>query len=183
MARAIVLNAKLRRTGICGAAETLLLDRACVATHLAPIITDLLQAGCEVRGDETVQKVDERVRAASEEDWYTEYLDSIIAVRVVADVDAAIAHIARYGSAHTEAIVTANASRPRASCSRWTAPSCCTTLPRNSRRRRIRDGRGDRHLHRSLPRQRSGGRGAADQLQVRGARRRAAAAVAGVGWR
>ncbi|MEJ0005745.1 MAG: glutamate-5-semialdehyde dehydrogenase [Steroidobacteraceae bacterium] len=110
MARGIVLNAKLRRTGICGAAETLLVDRACVATHLAPLIQDLLAAGCEVRGDATVLKVDERVRAATEEDWYTEYLDSIIAVAVVNGVDAAVAHIARYGSAHTDAIVTANAA-------------------------------------------------------------------------
>jgi glutamate-5-semialdehyde dehydrogenase len=110
VARAIVLNAKLRRTGICGAAETLLVDRGCVATHLAPLVEDLLSAGCEVRGDATVRQVDERVRAATEEDWYTEYLDSIIAVRVVDDVDAAIAHIARYGSAHTESIVTANAA-------------------------------------------------------------------------
>ncbi len=110
MARSIVLNAKLRRTGICGAAETLLVDRACVATHLAPLIQDLLGAGCEVRGDATVQGVDARVRAATEEDWYTEYLDSIIAVRVVKGVDEAIAHIARYGSAHTDAIVTANAA-------------------------------------------------------------------------
>lgn len=110
MARSIVLNAKLRRTGICGAAETLLVDQACVATHLAPLIKDLLEAGCEVRGDATVQSVDPRVRAASEADWYTEYLDSIIAVRVVDGVDAAIAHIARYGSAHTESIVTADAA-------------------------------------------------------------------------
>jgi glutamate-5-semialdehyde dehydrogenase len=110
MARAIVLNAKLRRTGICGAAETLLVDRACVATHLAPLVQDLLAAGCEVRGDVTVQQVDGRVRAATDEDWYTEYLDAIIAVRVVEGVDAAVAHIARYGSAHTEAIVTANAA-------------------------------------------------------------------------
>jgi glutamate-5-semialdehyde dehydrogenase len=109
MARAIVLNAKLRRTGICGAAETLLVDRACVATHLAPLVKDLLEAGCEVRGDATVQKVDERVRVANDADWFTEYLDSIIAVRVVAGVDEAIAHIAHYGSAHTESIVTANA--------------------------------------------------------------------------
>jgi glutamate-5-semialdehyde dehydrogenase len=109
MARAIVLNAKLRRTGICGAAETLLVDRACVATHLAALVKDLLEAGCEVRGDATVQQVDERVRAATEADWFTEYLDSIIAVRVVAGVDEAIAHIAHYGSAHTESIVTANA--------------------------------------------------------------------------
>jgi glutamate-5-semialdehyde dehydrogenase len=108
MARAIALNAKMRRTGICGAAETLLIDEACVATHLAPVIGDLLEAGCEVRGDATVQKVDPRVRPASEDDWYTEYLDAIIAARVVAGVDAAIAHIARYGSAHTESIVTGN---------------------------------------------------------------------------
>jgi glutamate-5-semialdehyde dehydrogenase len=110
MARGIVLNAKLRRTGICGAAETLLVDRANVATQLGPLVKDLLDAGCEVRGDATVQEVDARVRAATEEDWYTEYLDSIIAVRVVDGVDAAIAHIARYGSAHTESIVTGNAA-------------------------------------------------------------------------
>ena len=108
MARTIVLNAKMRRTGICGAAETLLVDEGCTATHLAPIIGDLLAAGCEVRGDATVQRVDPRVRPASEDDWYTEYLDAIIAARVVAGVDAAIAHIARYGSAHTESIVTEN---------------------------------------------------------------------------
>jgi glutamate-5-semialdehyde dehydrogenase len=108
MARTIALNAKMRRTGICGAAETLLIDRACVATHLMPIVRDLLDAGCEVRGDATVQQADARVRAASEDDWYTEYLDAIIAARVVDGVDAAIAHIARYGSAHTESIVTEN---------------------------------------------------------------------------
>jgi glutamate-5-semialdehyde dehydrogenase len=110
MARGIVLNAKLRRTGICGAAETLLVDRGAVATHLGPLVKALLDAGCEVRGDATVQQVDARVRAATEADWYTEYLDAIIAVRVVNDVDEAIAHIARYGSAHTESIVTGNAA-------------------------------------------------------------------------
>ena len=110
MACAIVVNAKLRRTGICGAAETLLVDRACVATHLAPLVKALLDGGCEVRGDVTVQKVDARVRSASEEDWRTEYLDAIIAARVVDGVDAAIEHIHRYGSAHTESIVTANAA-------------------------------------------------------------------------
>ena len=108
MARTIAVNAKMRRTGICGAAETLLVDRACVATHLAPVVLDLLEAGCEVRGDATVQKVDSRVRAATEDDWYTEYLDAIIAARVVDGVDAAVAHIAKYGSAHTETIVTEN---------------------------------------------------------------------------
>jgi glutamate-5-semialdehyde dehydrogenase len=110
MARAIVMNAKLRRTGICGAAETLLVDEACATTHLAPIVRDLLDAGCEVRGDEAVQAVDPRVRPAVEEDWYTEYLDAVIAARVVKGVDAAIAHIARYGSAHTESIVTDDAA-------------------------------------------------------------------------
>jgi glutamate-5-semialdehyde dehydrogenase len=109
MARSIALNAKMRRTGICGAAETLLVDSACAATHLAPIVRDLLDAGCEVRGDAAVRNVDARVRAATEQDWYTEYLDAIIAARLVDGVDAAIAHIARYGSAHTECIVTGNA--------------------------------------------------------------------------
>jgi glutamate-5-semialdehyde dehydrogenase len=108
MARAIAVNAKMRRTGVCGAAETLLIDRGCAATHLAPLVRDLLQAGCEVRGDATVQQADPRVRPAREADWYTEYLDAIIAARVVEGVDAAIAHIARYGSAHTESIVTGN---------------------------------------------------------------------------
>jgi glutamate-5-semialdehyde dehydrogenase len=106
MARAIVLNAKLRRTGICGAAETLLVDEGCAETHLAPIVRDLLDAGCEVRGDAAVQAVDSRVRPAIEDDWYTEYLDAVIAAKVVRDVDAAIGHIAKYGSAHTESIVT-----------------------------------------------------------------------------
>ncbi|MGH8136932.1 MAG: glutamate-5-semialdehyde dehydrogenase [Steroidobacteraceae bacterium] len=108
MARTIALNAKMRRTGVCGAAETLLVDRACAGTHLAPIVSDLLEAGCEIRGDATVQKVDSRVQRASEDDWYTEYLDAIIAARVVDGVDAAIAHIKTYGSAHTESIVTEN---------------------------------------------------------------------------
>ena len=108
MARTIAVNAKMRRTGICGAAETLLIDRACVGTHLAPIVQDLLNAGCEVRGDATVQKADARVRPATEDDWYTEYLDAIIAARVVDGVDEAVAHIAKYGSAHTETIVTDN---------------------------------------------------------------------------
>jgi glutamate-5-semialdehyde dehydrogenase len=106
MARAIVQNAKLRRTGICGAAETLLVDEGCAATHLAPIVHDLLDAGCEVRGDAAVRAVDPRVRPATEDDWYTEYLDAVISTRVVSGVDAAIAHIAKYGSAHTESIVT-----------------------------------------------------------------------------
>jgi glutamate-5-semialdehyde dehydrogenase len=106
MARAIVLNAKLRRTGVCGAAETLLVDAAAVRTHLAPLVRELLEAGCEVRGDAATRAVDPRVTAATETDWYTEYLDAVIAVRVVDGVDGAIEHIARYGSDHTESIVT-----------------------------------------------------------------------------
>ena len=106
MARAIVLNAKMRRTGVCGAAETLLVDRRCADTHLAPLVKALLDAGCEVRGDTDAARVDERVRNAVEQDWYTEYLDAIIAVRVVDGVDAAIAHIGTYGSQHTDCIVT-----------------------------------------------------------------------------
>jgi glutamate-5-semialdehyde dehydrogenase len=110
MAKDIVLNAKLRRTGVCGSAETLLVDRACAATHLAPLLRMLLDAGCEVRGDEASAGVDERVRPATEQDWYTEYLDAIIAARVVDDVDAAIAHIRQYGSQHTDCIVTDDAA-------------------------------------------------------------------------
>jgi len=106
MATRIVLNAKMRRTGICGSAETLLVDRACAATHLKPLIKSLLDAGCEVRGDEASAQTDARVKPATEQDWYTEYLDAIIAVRAVEDVDAAIAHIAQYGSQHTDCIVT-----------------------------------------------------------------------------
>ena len=106
MARAIVLNAKMRRTGICGAAETLLVDESAAASHLAPIIGDLIEAGCEVRGDEAARAADDRVVAASLEDWDTEYLEPIISVKVVDGVGGAIAHIARHGSHHTEAIVT-----------------------------------------------------------------------------
>jgi len=110
MARRIVLNAKLRRTGVCGSAETLLVDAACARTHLAPIVRDLLDAGCEVRGDAAVREVDARVKPAAEEDWYAEYLDAIIAARVVDGVDAAIDHIGQYGSSHTDSIVTADAT-------------------------------------------------------------------------
>lgn len=106
MAREIVLNAKLRRTGVCGSAETLLVDQACARSHLAPLVSTLLDAGCAVRGDAKTQAVDARVTAATEADWATEFLDSIIAVKVVPDIETAIAHIERYGSHHTEAIVT-----------------------------------------------------------------------------
>jgi glutamate-5-semialdehyde dehydrogenase len=104
MAKAIVLNSKMRRTGVCGAAETVLIDRA--SCLLAPIIRTLSDAGCEVRGDDAARAADDRVKPASEEDWSTEYLAPIVALRVVDGVDEAIAHIARYGSQHTDSIVT-----------------------------------------------------------------------------
>jgi glutamate-5-semialdehyde dehydrogenase len=106
MAKAIALNAKMRRTGVCGAAETLLVDRAGADKLLKPLITMLIEAGCEVRGDAEVMSVDRRVKPASEADWSTEYLDAILTAGVVDGVDAAIAHIERYGSHHTDAIVT-----------------------------------------------------------------------------
>jgi glutamate-5-semialdehyde dehydrogenase len=106
MAKTIVLNAKMRRTGVCGAAETLLVDRAAAPIHLEPLVEMLIEAGCEVRGDSDTQRADSRVKPASEDDWSTEYLDAVIAVKVVDGLDAAIDHIARYGSQHTEAIVT-----------------------------------------------------------------------------
>lgn len=110
MAKTIVLNAKMRRTGVCGAAETLLIDRAATGTHLKPLIEMLLNAGCDIRGDAAVQAIDTRVNPANEQDWSTEYLDAIIAAKVVDGVDAAIAHIERYGSHHTDAIITADAA-------------------------------------------------------------------------
>ncbi|WP_174799998.1 glutamate-5-semialdehyde dehydrogenase [Microvirga aerophila] len=106
MAKGIVLNAKMRRTGVCGSAETLLVDRACAATHLKPLVAMLLDAGCAVRGDEAVQAADPRVSPATEEDWRTEYLDAVISARVVDGLDAAIAHVEHYGSHHTDSIVT-----------------------------------------------------------------------------
>ena len=110
MARKIVVNAKLRRTGVCGATETVLIDRACAATHLAPIVGDLLDKGCEVRGDVPTQASDGRVKAAVDTDWGHEFLDAIVAIRVVDGLDEALAHIRRYGSAHTDAIVTDDAT-------------------------------------------------------------------------
>jgi glutamate-5-semialdehyde dehydrogenase len=106
MAKSIVLNAKMRRPGVCGAAETLLVDRRGATATLRPLVEMLIDAGCEVRGDETVQRTDPRVRPATDEDWDTEYEDAIIAAKVVDGVDEAIAHIHNHGSHHTDAIVT-----------------------------------------------------------------------------
>jgi glutamate-5-semialdehyde dehydrogenase len=109
MAKNIVVNAKMRRTGVCGAAETLLVDRAAEKTHLKPLVEALIAAGCEVRGDAATQAVDARVKPATEDDWSTEYLDAIIAAKVVDGVDEAIDHIEHYGSSHTDSIVTDDA--------------------------------------------------------------------------
>ncbi|HEY8333801.1 MAG TPA: glutamate-5-semialdehyde dehydrogenase [Tardiphaga sp.] len=110
MAKSIVLNAKMRRPGVCGAAETLLVDRAVASTHLKPLVEMLIDAGCEVRGDAAVQGVDARVKPASDEDWDTEYEDAIIAAKVVDGVDGALTHIQQHGSHHTDAIVTEDAA-------------------------------------------------------------------------
>src|SRR5260370_27309879 len=106
MAKSIVLNAKMRRNGVWGAAETLLVDRASANANLKPLVEMLIDSGCEVRGDDAVQRIDARVKPASDEDWDTEYLDAIIAAKVVDGVDGAIAHIQNHGSHHTDAIVS-----------------------------------------------------------------------------
>ncbi len=106
MARRVTLNAKMRRTGICGATETVLVDKNVADSHLCTIVADLLDAGCEVRGDDRTQQCDSRVRAATDDDWGHEFLDAIVAIRIVDDIDAALEHIRRFGSGHTEAIIT-----------------------------------------------------------------------------
>jgi len=110
MAKRVVVNAKMRRPGICGAAETLLVDRALAGTHLAPLVAALIDARCEVRGDEAAQAADARVIAAKPEDWDTEYLDAIISVAVVDGLEGALAHIAAHSSQHTESIITDDAA-------------------------------------------------------------------------
>ncbi|MDR1828644.1 MAG: glutamate-5-semialdehyde dehydrogenase, partial [Methylobacteriaceae bacterium] len=108
MSLKVLRNAKLRRTGICGATETLLVDEGCAPTHLAPLVQMLLDAGCEVRGDERTRQVDPRVTPAVEEDWSAEYLAAVISAKVVKDIHEAVDHIEHYGSHHTDAIITAD---------------------------------------------------------------------------
>ena len=105
-ARQIAFNAKMRRTGVCGAMETLLVDRAVAEDLLPPILGDLHKAGCEIRGDDAVRALDKAAKPATEQDWFIEYLDAILAVKVVDGLDGAIRHINHYGSHHTDAIVT-----------------------------------------------------------------------------
>ncbi len=114
MAKNIAVNAKMRRTGICGAAETLLVDRAVASTHLAPLVEALIEAGCEVRGDDETQSADKSVKPATEEDWGTEYLAPIMSVKLVDGLDEAVAHVEHYGSQHTDAIVTDDQDAARA---------------------------------------------------------------------
>ena len=114
MAREIALNAKMRRTGICGAAETLLIDRSQADTQLPGIVDDLVAADCEVRGDADAQAIDQRIIAATDSDWETEYLDAIISVKVVNGVSGAVDHINRYGTNHTDTIVTEDAAAAEA---------------------------------------------------------------------
>jgi glutamate-5-semialdehyde dehydrogenase len=109
-ATAVAVNAKMRRTGVCGAAESLLVDRRAADRLLPPVLTALQDAGCEIRGDERVRQVFPSAKAASEEDWSTEYLDAIISVRVVDDIESAMQHIRRFGSGHTESIVASDSA-------------------------------------------------------------------------
>ncbi|MCK5623317.1 MAG: glutamate-5-semialdehyde dehydrogenase, partial [Alphaproteobacteria bacterium] len=110
MARHITLNAKMRRTGICGAAENLLIDRAIAAAQLTGIVDDLVEAGCEIRGDEGAREIDLRIVPASEKDWSTEYLEAIIAVKLVDGVEDAVDFINHHGSHHTDSIITGDAA-------------------------------------------------------------------------
>jgi glutamate-5-semialdehyde dehydrogenase len=108
MAASIVLNAKMRRTGVCGSAETILVDEQIASAALPRLVKTLTDAGCEIRGDATTQDIDPRVKPATEEDWRTEYLDAIVSMKVVGGIDVAMDHIARYGSQHTDSIITTN---------------------------------------------------------------------------
>jgi glutamate-5-semialdehyde dehydrogenase len=110
MAVEVTLNAKLRRTGVCGATETLLVDRAVAERLLPPVLDALIAGGCAIRGDELVRRLEPRATPATEADWSTEYLDAILAVKTVAGLDEAIAHVNRYGSHHTDSIVAQDAA-------------------------------------------------------------------------
>jgi len=105
-ARKVIVNAKMRRTGICGSTETVLINRSAVASHGPAIINDLIDAGCEIRGCSETQAIDSRVLGATEVDWGTEYLDAIVSMKIVGDLQEAVTHINAYGSHHTDCIIT-----------------------------------------------------------------------------
>ena len=174
----IIVNAKMRRTGVCGAAETLLVHRAVAPFLLGKLIDALIKAGCAVRGDAAAREADARVTPASEEDWRTEYLDAIISVRVVDSLDAAIDHIEIYGSHHTDCIVTEDtvaAERFLKEVDFGHRPAQCLDPIRGRGRVRLR--RRDRYRHRAHACARAGGGRAALHVQVSRARRRADAAL------
>ena len=167
MAKTIVLNAKMRRTGVCGAAETLLVDRAVAPTHLKPLVSMLIDAGCEVRGDDAVRKADARAKPASEEDWSTEYLDSIISAqcgrrRRCRHRPHRALRLAPHRF-HRHRGQDSGREIPARGRLRHRAAQCLDAI---RRRRRVRLRRRDRHRHRPLPRARPGRRRAAHQLQL-----------------
>ncbi len=179
-ARKIVLNAKMRRVSICGATETLLVDRAVAEAQLPAILADLRAAGCELRGDPEVLAIDPASVPATEADWRTEYLDAILAVHIVDGVDGAIEHIARFGSHHTDAIITEDKDDRRALPARGRQRDRAgQRLDAIRRWRRVRHGRRDRHLDATPAAARPGRRRAADDIQVPGARHRAGAPLSG----
>ena len=174
----IAVNAKMRRTGICGAAETLLVHRAAAPLMLKPLIGALIEAGCAVRGDAAAREADPRVTPASEEDWRTEYLDAIIALRVVDSLEAAIEHIETYGSHHTDCIVTEDKAAAERFLERGQfGDRHAQRLDPVRRRRRVRLRRRDRHCDRAHARARAGRPRAALHVQVSRARRRADAGL------
>ena len=161
-----MLDAKLRRTGVCGATETLLIDRA-FPEFVGTIVRDLLEAGCEVRGDAGVQALDRREVPASGEDWDTEYLDAIVSARIVDGVAEAISHVAAHGSHHTDAIVTADEKVARRFLAEVDSAIVMWNASTQFRRRwRVRPGRRDQHRHWSPPRPRPGRAGGADDIQM-----------------
>ncbi len=178
MAKRVLLDAKMRRTGICGAAETLLVDKACAATHLAPLVSMLIDSGCEVRGDAATQAVDARVKPATEEDWRAEYLEAIIAARVVDGLEGAIDHIETYGSHHTDCIVT----RDNEAARRFMNEVDSAIVLHNASTQFADGGefgfrRRDRHRHGPHARPRSCRRRAAHLVQISRLRRRPGAGV------
>ena len=176
----LVVNAKMRRTGVCGATETLLVDKGAHEDYLTPLVKALLQAGCEVRGDAATQAVDKRVKAVEADDYGKEFLEPIIAVKTVDGVDEAIAHIAKYGSQHTDCIITeCNGTAERFIARVDSAIVLVNASTQFADGGEFGMGGGNRYRDRQAARAWTGRRRAADQLQVRGPRYRSGAAGLG----